>query len=155
MHLFDLVDQIAAKLQEELNRLPYSIQHCPLYAHVSVSHEDRYQSKRAGVTVFFTTTKRDFCIEEQDRRAEVFCELMPELFHGQVMTRVKIRRVQNMRHELGQAGDWWNGNNPHRQDWRIQEFLMELSAPALWNLLERTVDFEKIALCAAEEVSQS
>ena len=154
MHVFSLVDQIAAKLQEDLGYLPYSIQHCPLYACVSASHEDRFQNRRAGVMVIFTTSRKD-PFNERNKRAEVFCELVPELLQGRVMARVQPRWLPDTRQEVGQTGDRWNGNNTYRQEWRLQEFLMELSAPALWNLLERTVDFEKIALHAVEEVSQS
>jgi len=154
MHVFNLVDQIAAKLQEDLNYLTHSIQDCPLYAHVSVSHEDRYQNRHAGFTIVLATTKKDFVVD-RDKGAQVVCELVSELLQGRVMVRVRTHRMPNSRRELGQTGDWWNGNNSYRQAWRDEEFLMELSAPALWNLLERTVDFEKIALHAVEEVSQS
>lgn len=155
MHVYSLVDQIAAKLQEDLDRLTYSIRNCPLHAHVSVSHEDSYQNRHAGVTVTLSSSKTKGYFDDKSNRAQAVCELVPELCQGRVMARIKVGQWQNTRRELGQTGDIWNGNNHYRQEWRIAEFLMELSAPALWNLLERTVDFEKLTKDVVEEVSQS
>lgn len=80
---------------------------------------------------------------------------MRELFDGKVMVRAKVKRGKDSRRELGQVGDLWNGNNVYRQEWREREFFVELSAPILWNLLERTVDFEKLTLDTVEQVVNS
>jgi hypothetical protein len=58
------------------------------------------------------------------------------------MIRVRILRSKE---EYGCPKPEFDSYNYHNQDWRYESFYMECAAGPLWNLLERSVDFEKVA----------
>jgi hypothetical protein len=139
---------IMAAMAEDLGRLSRTVGDCPFRVHVKGAGSDN-----DSFNVFFSLSDREpYSGQDQDVLAHASCTVLPQLYEGLVMMRVAVRQTKK---ELGRREHKWDEHDWTRQDWRYEQFVMECSAAPLWNLLERSVNFEKLAKKAASEVMES
>lgn len=142
MNFNRLKGDVMILLAEDLKRLSHTVSDCPFYVHVKGLGSDAFR-------VCFSISKHEPFDGSSDILAHAVCTVLPDLYNGTVMLRVSVRETKK---ELGRREPKWDEHDWTRQDWRYEKFIVECSAAPLWNLLERSVDFEKVAARAVGDV---
>lgn len=132
MRISDLYDGLAAKLQDEFERLSMKYKGFPF--HISVKREGNH---REWIAVAWSLDKHG---DQEVSRLS-----------GKIMGPWEDRfffEVQARRHKELYPGEEpkkiWGGENWYEAGWRQEPFLVELSAKALWPLLECHADMDKV-----------
>jgi hypothetical protein len=77
------------------------------------------------------------------------CTILEEMYRGMLMMKVEVRHTKQ---EIGWQEPKFDEHDWGNQRWRYEPFIMECAAAPLWNLLERSVDFERLNKRIVEEV---
>jgi hypothetical protein len=134
-------------MDEDFKRLASTVDNCPfnVFVHGAGSNSDVF-------TVTFSAEKHVPWQGSSGILAQAHCTVLPELYGNIVMMTVSLRQTKK---ELGRLEPRYDEHNRTDQRWRYESFLMECAAEPLWNLLERSVDFERLTSKVAEEVMGS
>jgi hypothetical protein len=132
-------------IDDDLKRLTHTVDNCPFYVHVN-----SLGSGSDSFYVFFSLNKQSpYGVGDPNILACAVCTILPELYDDAIMMKVAVRSTKK---ELGVRKSRWDEYNWNDQSWRYDSFTMECSAAPLWNLLERSVDFERVSEQAVEDV---
>ncbi len=142
---------VKAGLQEDLDRLSHSIENCPLYPHVLGGGSGKDANLfYVGLTKSKTRPMYEM-YRDSNTLACAVCRILDDTYMGCLMMSVELRESKP---EFGKPNDY-ERRHWYNQRWRYESFVMEIDARPLWNLLERSVDFEKLGLEMAQEVSEA
>ncbi len=146
MNFLRLRSSITAVIDDDFKRLAHTVDNCPFYVHVKGGGLDS-----DTFHVFFSLSKHEPYNGSSNVLAHAVCTVLPNLYEGTVMMKVALRQTKK---ELGRREHKWDEHDWTRQDWRYDPFFMECAAAPLWNLMERSVDFQRLAKCVAAEVME-